>query len=77
MKKIILMICLAAAGIVDAKAQTRVVVGKPAARVLVATTWPVIVRPARVVTVRPAVVVRPAVAVVRPAVRRRVVVVHR
>lgn len=76
MKKIILVICLAAAGIVNAKAQTRVIASKPVARVLVATARPVIVRPARLATVRPAVIVRPAVAVVRPPVRRRVVVVQ-
>lgn len=77
MKKVILIICLTAAGIVNAKAQTHVIVGKPVGRVVVAPARPVIVSPVRRVVVRPVVVVRPPVAVVRPVTRGRVVVVHR
>jgi hypothetical protein len=67
MKKIILIICLAATGIVNAKAH--VIVRRPVGRV-VAPARPVIVIPVRRVAVRPSVVVRPAA-------YRRVVVVHR
>ncbi|MFA6086912.1 hypothetical protein [Mucilaginibacter sp.] len=79
MKKIILILSLACAGILNASAQTRVVVRTPARRVVV-TRRPVVV-PVRAVVVTPVrtVVVRPAAAVVvaRPTVvRRRVVVVR-
>jgi hypothetical protein len=70
MKKIIVVLSLAFAGILSADAQTRVVVRTPARRVVV-TRRPVIA------PVRRTVVVRPAVVVARPAVvRRRVVVVR-
>lgn len=76
MKKIILIICLIAFGMSNSQAQTRVIVRRPAHRVIVPASRTVIVsHPVR--RVRPAVVVRPAVTVVRPAVRRGVVVVHR
>jgi hypothetical protein len=71
MKRIILIICLAAAGIVNAKAQTRVVISRPVGRAAVASARTVIVSPVR------SVVVRPALTLVRPVARRRVVVVHR
>jgi hypothetical protein len=65
MKKIILILCLAVAGIIDANAQT-VIVRHPARRVVVTPVRTVVVRPARrVVVARPVVVTR-----------RRVVVVH-
>ncbi|MBE9463692.1 hypothetical protein ACFP1I_32245 [Dyadobacter subterraneus] len=76
MKKVILIICLLATGIVNAKAQTPVIVRRPVGRVVVAPARPVIVSPVRRVIVRPAVVLRPAVTFVRPAARRRVAVVH-
>jgi hypothetical protein len=75
MKKLILIIALATTSTLYASAQTRVVV-RPARKVVVvhrpviAPVRPVVVAPAR------AVVVRPYVTVVRPAVRRGVVVVH-
>lgn len=65
MKKIILIICLALAGIVKTEAQTRVIVRRPVRRVVGAPARTVIVRP-----VRRVVVARPVVA------RRRVIVVH-
>ncbi|PWK69963.1 hypothetical protein LX99_04616 [Mucilaginibacter oryzae] len=66
MKKIILIICLALAGIVKTEAQTRVIVRRPVRRVVVAPARTVIVRPVRrVVVARPVVVAR-----------RRVIVVH-
>lgn len=71
MKKLILIICLAAAGIVNAKAQTRVIVRRPVGHVVVAPARQVIVSPAR------RVVVGSALTVVRPVASRRVVVVHR
>lgn len=78
MKRIILIICLTATGIINAVAQTHVIVRRPAGRrVVVAPARPVIISPARHVALRPAVVVRPAATVVRPVARRRVVVVHR
>jgi hypothetical protein len=80
MKKIILILSLACAGILNASAQTRVIVRTPARRVVV-TRRPVAapIRAVVAVPVRRTVVVRPAAAVVvaRPAVlRRRVVVVR-
>jgi hypothetical protein len=70
MKKIIVILSLACAGILSADAQARVVVRTLARRVVV-TRRPVIAPVRRIVVVRPAVVVaRPAV------VRRRVVVVR-
>lgn len=77
MRKVILIICLAATGIINAKAQTRVIVRRPVSRVVVVPARPVPVSPVRRVAVRPAVVVRPAVTVVRPVARRPVVAVHR
>lgn len=65
MKKIILILCLAVAGITNANAQT-VIVRHPVRRVVVTPAHTVIVRPVRrVVVARPVVVTR-----------RRVVVVH-
>ncbi|SDI41622.1 hypothetical protein ACRQ5D_08515 [Mucilaginibacter sp. P25] len=65
MKKIILILCLAVAGITNANAQT-VIVMRPVRRVVVTPAHTVIVRPVRrVVVARPVVVTR-----------RRVVVVH-
>ncbi|RKR81953.1 hypothetical protein BDD43_2115 [Mucilaginibacter gracilis] len=71
MKKFILIIALAVTGSLYANAQTRVVV-TPARKVVVVRrpVRPVVVAPAR------AVVVRPHVTVVRPVVRKRVVIVH-
>ena len=69
MKKIILIICLVATGIVNAKAQTRVIVRRSEGRVVVAPARRVIVSPVRHVAVRPAVVVRPAVTIVQPVAR--------
>ena len=77
MKRTILIICLAAIGMVNATAQTRVIVRRPVVRVVVAPARPVIISPARRVALRPAVVVRPAVTVVRPVARRSVVIVRR
>ena len=76
MKKIILIICLAATGIVNAQAQTCVIVKRPILHIVTPPARAVIVsRPVR--RVRPAVIVRPVVAVVRPAARRSIVVVQR
>jgi len=71
MKKIILILCLAASGVVNAKAQTRVIVSRPVGRVVMAPARPVVVSQVR------RVVVGPAITVVRPVARRRVVVVYR
>eukprot|EP01035_Chromulina_nebulosa_P011646 gene11646-15555_t len=61
MKKTVLIICLAIAGIINVNAQTRVIVRRPVDRVAVVPARAVIVRPAR-----PTVVVRLAVTVARP-----------
>jgi hypothetical protein len=74
MKKILVVIALAFISALSVNAQTRVVVRRTPARKVVVVRRPVI-RPV-VVTPARAVVVRPHVTVVRPVVRRRVVVVH-
>jgi hypothetical protein len=70
MKKFILMISIAFSSVLLTNAQSRIVVRTPAKRIIVHThrvnTKPV----ARIV------VVKPAPIVVKPALRRRVIVVH-
>lgn len=76
MKKTFLIILLAAIGIGNAHAQTRVIVRRPIRHVIAPAARTVIVsRPVR--RIRPAVIVRPVVTLVRPAARRGVVVVRR
>lgn len=71
MKKFILITSIAFGGALPANAQSRIVVGTPAKRIIVHTR-PVNVTPvARIVVVKPTPIV-----VVKPTLRRRVVIVH-
>jgi len=71
MKKFILMISITFSGVSLANAQNRTVVVTPAKRIIVHTRPVVAVPAARVVVVKPA-----PMLVVKPAWRRRVVLVH-
>lgn len=72
MKKILFIIALAFTTVLSVNAQTRVIVRTPVRRVTVVRRPAVVVAPLRRVVVRPAV----GAVVVRPVVRRRVVIVR-